>query len=142
MAADVVLAPEIQVLAERVLMVERRIDDRFNVLKEQTALTLAANQKRLDGLNSFRQALSDQSARLMTRDEALSTIDAGREQINAQLEIMRAKMDSDSRPNWLVLIAICTMAFGLIGGFGPSCRCVSTPRPRRPCLGSVKSRRD
>lgn len=48
---------------------QEQINRRFSDLKEQIALAREAMEKRLDGMNEFRDQLRDQAARFINRDE-------------------------------------------------------------------------
>lgn len=48
---------------------QNQVDRRFSDLKEQIALAREAMEKRLDGMNEFRDQLRDQAARFISRDE-------------------------------------------------------------------------
>jgi hypothetical protein len=48
---------------------QEQVDRRFSDLKEQIALAREAMEKRLDGMNEFRDQLRDQAARFISRDE-------------------------------------------------------------------------
>lgn len=49
---------------------------RFEDLEKMTELSRLAMEKRLDGMNEFRDALKDQSAKSPTRDEMTSEFDS------------------------------------------------------------------
>jgi hypothetical protein len=115
-AADIVLAPEIQVLAERVLVVERRIDERFHVLKESTALALASNEKRLDGMNAFREALSDQVARSMTRLETEASLSTLNNQLSVEIGNLREKLDQAMKPPYVIWGLLFSIALAGVSG--------------------------
>jgi hypothetical protein len=67
-------------LKEKIADVEKRGDEKlesaqklndakFKHIEEDTAKALASNDKRLDGMNEFRNTLKDQSAKFATKDE-------------------------------------------------------------------------
>lgn len=83
---------------------EKRENERFRHMKEtveaafasaQTAITKAdiATEKRFEGVNEFRAALSDQAAQFITRDSMNSLAD----KLNAQIERNREDIDGLSK---------------------------------------------
>jgi hypothetical protein len=68
---------EIQILRDHYDTViasnELRHEERVATDKEAVRLALMANEKRLDGMNEFRQALTDQSNMMITRHESESS---------------------------------------------------------------------
>src|SRR5580658_4863807 len=54
---------------ERYKVLQDQLDRRFDELRYQTEMTREAMEKRLDGMNEFRDQLRDQAARFIGRDE-------------------------------------------------------------------------
>jgi hypothetical protein len=54
---------------ERYKVLQDQLDRRFDELRYQTEMTRVAMEKRLDGMNEFRDQLRDQAARFIGRDE-------------------------------------------------------------------------
>lgn len=54
---------------EKHTILERSIEDKFKWLEGSTQTVASAMEKRLDGMNEFRDALRDQTSRMATRDE-------------------------------------------------------------------------
>lgn len=84
-----------QLSAER----DRRYEDRFKASDERTALALAssekavtkaetATEKRFDGVNEFRSALSDQTEKLLPRAEAEVKISALDNKVEEQRKLI------------------------------------------------------
>lgn len=62
--------------SEKAIMeVDRRYEQRFVAQERATAIALAANEKRLDGMNEFRLTLSDQARQFLPRIEGEQRID-------------------------------------------------------------------
>lgn len=114
---------------------ERRSDERFRHMKEmvesafenaQTAITKAdtATEKRFEGVNEFRAALSDQATQFVTRDamNALADkIDTQIEQNRKDLDALARRLDvregqtQGSRITTGILVTVTTVAVGVIG---------------------------
>jgi hypothetical protein len=63
------LEAEIRHLREQAVQVEKAIDAKFCALEKSTQIIAASLEKRLDGMNEFRDTLRDQAGRFFTRDE-------------------------------------------------------------------------
>lgn len=114
---------------------EQRSDERFRHMKEmvesafesaQTAITKAdiATEKRFEGVNEFRAALSDQASQFVTRDAMASLAD----KIDSQIGQHRKDLDAivrrldlregqaqGSRITTGILVTVTTVAVGVIG---------------------------
>jgi hypothetical protein len=82
----------------RLASFQREVEQRFLDGKEQTATTGAALERRLDGMNEFRLQISDQAARMVSRDMFEAAQDSIDRRINAD------------RSNWERLLAQATDA--------------------------------
>jgi hypothetical protein len=113
-------------------------DERDKARTEATKLALAANEKRLDTMNEFREALSDQGGRMMTRKESETAIGVVQERVEqnrvsheSRLEVvttpladrmeqnrvfMEARIEAITRPKWSLMTALFSICLGLIGG--------------------------
>jgi hypothetical protein len=56
-------------LSEHNLNLKEFINEKFTNLEKQTELTRASMEKRLEGMNEFRDALRDQTSKFITRTE-------------------------------------------------------------------------
>lgn len=54
---------------QRIADINRHYDTRLEAVQHATNIALEANEKRLDGMNEFRDTLRDQAGRFITRDE-------------------------------------------------------------------------
>ncbi len=88
---------------------------------------LDTNNKRLDGMNEFRAAMSDLSARMLTKDEDETSrasirdkIDQQRitleEHIKNEVEPLNAKMAIYSQPNWALMASCISIFIVLVTG--------------------------
>lgn len=95
--------------------------------REALTLALSSNDKRLDGMNEFRAALSDQSARMITRQEFDNTRSAllekndqlkaiQEERFNSELKPIAHRLDQYGKPNWMLLISCVSIFFVMITG--------------------------
>jgi hypothetical protein len=129
MRAD--LEKELERLKAHLLLVidtnDRRYEERAKSEKVALSAALAANDKRLDGMNEFRGVLSDQAARAVTRAEFEASRDASREdaelskqhfdqQLRTELSPLRARIDEIGRPNWTLLISSMSALAVLVTG--------------------------
>jgi hypothetical protein len=67
----------------RLASFQREVEQRFLDGKEQVAAGVVALERRLDGMNEFRLQISDQAARMVTRDMFEADQDAIDRRINA-----------------------------------------------------------
>ncbi len=131
-ATDVSLREHLTALIEGA---ERRSDERFRHMKEmveaafesaQTAITKAdiATEKRFEGVNEFRAALSDQAQHFVTRDALIALSDKLDAQINRNredLDALSQRIDlregqhEGSRVTTGYLVTATTIAIGIIG---------------------------
>jgi len=106
---------------------DRRYSLRDDFQKEAVRVALAANERRLDSMNEFRAALSDQTARSITREEfeiirqniadkAEETTKATNTRIDSEVGPLHTKMDEIGRPNWTLLASLISISFVLIAG--------------------------
>jgi hypothetical protein len=115
-------------------LTEQRDETRMEALR----VALAANEKRLDAMNEIRQALSDQSGRMVTRQESESAIDVvaerleqNRVSLETRLEVvtkplaermeqnrvsMEARIESITRPKWTLMASLFSICLVLITG--------------------------
>jgi hypothetical protein len=76
--------------------VEHRSEARFESMQRAVDLALEANDRRFEGVNEFRQTLSDQAANFVTRD-AMSSLNeklqAAIERNSADLRLLSQRID-------------------------------------------------
>ena len=115
--------------------VEERSDERFRHMKEmvetafenaQTAITKAdiATEKRFEGVNEFRAALSDQATQFVTRDAMVALADKIENQIDQHRKDMdgiirrldlREGQTQGSRITGGILVTVITVGVGVLG---------------------------
>jgi hypothetical protein len=94
----------VSILDER----DKRYAQRFTDLETALRAALAASEKaigkaevaterRFEGVNEFRQTLSDQAAQFMTRSEAVALTDRNTERIQDQAKLLQALTDRVNR---------------------------------------------
>ena len=117
----------IEQLEQKITDNDRFYQQRYEADQRALAAALAANEKRLDGMNEFRMALSDQSARMMPRVEIVTMLDAAqerggmaREQVVSRLEgqiaPLTARMEQIGRPNWALMASFASVIAVLLTG--------------------------
>jgi hypothetical protein len=106
---------------------EQRHRQTIESQREALNVALASNDKRLDGMNEFRAALSDQSARMTTRQEYDNnkvTITDRIDQLkiaqdlrfDSELKPIASRLDQLGRPNWTLMISVVSIFFVMITG--------------------------
>lgn len=106
---------------------DKRYELRDQYQQEALRLALEANNRRLDTMNEFRAALTDQSTRMISRTEsdvariALSdkTDDAFtvlNTRIDGEIRPLHAKLGEMGKPNWALLGSAISILFVLIAG--------------------------
>jgi hypothetical protein len=81
-----------------------------------------SNDKRFAALNGFREAMADQSSRMLTRQEAesnhhalLEKIESHRSamenRVEAEVRPMQARLEEVGRPNWALMTSMASAAF-------------------------------
>ena len=59
-------------LVERLVYVERLLEEKFTARDRALSVALTAMDRRLDGMNEFRDALRDQASRFLPREEYIA----------------------------------------------------------------------
>jgi len=88
----------IEQLEQKITDNDRFYQQRYEADQRALAAALAASEKRLDGMNEFRMALSDQSARMMPRVEIVTMLDAAQERGGMAREQVVKSLHHFSRP--------------------------------------------
>lgn len=107
-----------QLLDERAIAQERMENERFGAIRIAQDVALASLNKRLDGMNEFRQALSDQAANSVTR----IMFDQSREAISKEIAVLRESitkrdaMEQGQRSRSTDQRASIGTTIGLLGG--------------------------
>src|ERR1700733_14873254 len=110
------MAEEFDRNAARIDALERLFEQRFSSSQEAIKTALVSNDRRLDGMNEFRQSLNDMTAKMITRSEALGVLDAIAQKSNAATDDLRNRLEVASRPNYFLFIGVISMLFTLITG--------------------------
>lgn len=108
------------ILAERELRYAQKFEslEKANVLalsnaKEQTATALASNEKRLDGMNEFRQQQRDMIDTLMPRGEADARFKAMEDKLNIVIAAQNTGKGKFEGANWLWGVIIGLVGLGI-----------------------------
>jgi hypothetical protein len=92
------------------------INERDEARKEALKVALANNEKRLDTMNEFRAALTDQSAHMMSRSEA----DASGRRISERVEQNRVAVEAHlseiTKPKWTLMLTLVSICLVMVGG--------------------------
>lgn len=93
-------------------LVKQRDELRADALK----IALATNDRRLDGMNEFRQALNDQGMQMITRQES----EAGRLIMGERVEQNRVstelRIEMLTRPKWTLMLSLFSICLVLVTG--------------------------
>ena len=89
----------------RIQAVEKLMEQRFTLSEKARDLALDANNKRLDGMNEFRQSLSDSAKMNITRTE-----------VDTQFNAIREKVEQITKPNWLMMVGIVSLLLTMVTG--------------------------
>jgi hypothetical protein len=95
------LRQEIAALRAEVLANDRRYAEQDKFRQDALDIALRTANTRLDGMNEFRGALSDQSARMITRPE---------------FDILSEKLVQQTRPNWPLMVSAASIVLALFTG--------------------------
>jgi len=77
---------------------EKHFESRIEALEKATGVAAVAMERRLDGMNEFRDTLRDQAARFATRDEVNLRINTLNDEVET-LKIFRAVIDAKANIN-------------------------------------------
>jgi hypothetical protein len=106
---------------------EDRSDERMIADREALRVALQANEKRLDGMNEFRQALSDQANRMMPRSEVEAirntivdkselTTETFEKKYDSEIKAMMTKIDEIRKPNWPLMASVVSLFLMMVTG--------------------------
>jgi hypothetical protein len=95
--------------------------------REALHVAVTSNDKRLEGMNEFRGALIDQSARMITRQEFDTSRTAALEKteqlkiaqdarFDSEFKPMVGRLDQIGKPNWTLMISAISIFFVMITG--------------------------
>lgn len=79
-------------------------------------IALATNDKRLDTMNEFRQALSDQSGRMITRQESETNINSVTDRIEQNRISVDSRFETITRPKWTLMASLFSIFLVVVGG--------------------------
>lgn len=102
--------------AARITALERLYEQRFIDNAKARDLALAANNARLDSMNEFRNSLNDTTNKMMTRVEALTVLESASNKTNADVAVLRDKLEESLRPNYPFIIGLLTVAATVLAG--------------------------
>lgn len=103
-------------LTEKIDGLERYVDEKFSA--QALAVDMARNtmDKRLDGMNEFREALRDQASKMMTRSEYAVNHEKFRDELTKLTRSMERMEGKASQTSFYITagIAIISLVFGAI----------------------------
>ena len=92
-------------------------DEKFKNIDKANALAYQSMEKRLEGMNEFRDTLKDQASKFVTRTELESSLKEMNGSIRS-LEISKAVLEGKASQSSLILTAIISFAGLVIGIIG------------------------
>jgi hypothetical protein len=103
-------------LEERRLEDRDRIEDKIQETRRTMELAFQVNDKRLETMNAFRDAMADQAARMPTRNEFDAQLAGMQERIDQKIGPLADKLSAQGRPNWGLIIGFLSVMFGVVSG--------------------------
>lgn len=100
----------------RIDALERLYEQKFDAAQKALDVATAANDKRLDSMNEFRNSLNDTTNKMMTRVEALTVLEAASTKTNSELSILRDRLEESLRPNYPFIIGMMSVAATVLAG--------------------------
>jgi hypothetical protein len=107
-------ADDVAELKQRLDILNTLVNERFAAHQTALNLALSANDKRLEGLNEFRQSLSDQTSHYPTRNEVEVMISGLRSDSYSNLAPLQVKVDAMGKPNIVMMIALVGTLFSVV----------------------------
>lgn len=101
---------------------EKFYQQRYDFDQNATKAALEANDKRLNSMNEFRLALSDQTSRMITRQEVMALVDAMQERgglardnmgsrLEAKIVPLEQRVNQFGKTNWPLLVSFSSLLF-------------------------------
>lgn len=103
-------------LALKLEHLEKFYNEKFKTTELAITVALQANNKRLDGMNEFRETLSDQANRMMTRVEALAVIQQVQDKSLAEIKPLHEKIAEIQKPNYTLYTGLASALVGICAG--------------------------
>lgn len=106
-----------EAVAAALASAEKAVSAAMAATEKAVSKAEAAAEKRFDGVNEFRQTLTDQAASFMTRVEADAKMGNNAKDI-VELKGKLEKIDGQTggkNQSWLILVAAFGLIFGLVG---------------------------
>jgi len=111
-------------MSEDTVSMTKYVDARIDEVKDAVKPALTSMDKRLDGMNEFRDTLKDQAARFVTREEMNLVVDRLRADIK-ELQLAKALLEGKAseesvnvvagRAQWGLVLGSIGTAIALIG---------------------------
>lgn len=76
---------------------------------EARLVASVANEKRLDGMNEFRAAMSDQSAHMLTRAEAEASARLLSERVEQNRQAFEVRLSEITKPKWTLMLSVASI---------------------------------
>jgi len=104
-------------MAQETVPLRRYVEMLIGNVKESVKTAYASMEKRLEGMNEFRDTLKDQASKFVTRDEMNAKFDALDKQVD-DLRMSKATLDgkaSQQAVTTALMISLAGIILGIIG---------------------------
>lgn len=93
-----------------------RLEEKIQETRRTMELAFQVNDKRLDTMNAFRDAMADQAARMPTRNEFDAQLAGMQDRIDQKIGPLADKVNLQGRPNWGLIVGFLSVMFGVVSG--------------------------
>lgn len=108
---------EMAILTSRQADRQKLIDERFAKAEMALSVALESANKRLDGMNEFRQALQDQSNKQVSRLELEAGISTLNAKIDGGMRALGDKLEVATAPNYVLGFSAISVILVMVAGF-------------------------
>lgn len=115
-ASDATMREMMEAASGRVSVLEVKLAERYDGQDRALQAAIAANDKRLDSMNEFRNSLLEQNSRMITRMEAMAQIQALESKTSSELSAIREKTDTIGKPNYVLGVSTISTLLALVAG--------------------------
>jgi len=94
---------------------DEKIEQRFASVKEAVTKAEAATERRFEGVNEFRNTLSDQQRTFLPRKEyeaTMSSIDSKINEVGKKVDKLDS-MKAGGKDVWVYIVAVASLIFGI-----------------------------
>lgn len=93
-----------------------RLEEKIQETRRTMELAFQVNDKRLETMNAFRDAMADQAARMPTRNEFDAQLAGMQDRVERTIGPLADKVNLQGRPNWGLIVGFLSVMFGVVSG--------------------------